>query len=297
MPDHAFATAKETVSVMPWSQYGTKDTYTSSNTTASAGNRVGAFSWLLSVNYQDSWQQPLTYTTSSKIPAGTTGAFPALNKSGQQADVIGTGTLAHSQQTSANLRLAYDLTSFVQATYSLGIWNNHQVSNPQTYLTSTATGQPTFGGTSVGAGFASNRYIWDETHLSNAVSIKSDTKGEFDFDLSASSYNYLQDTQLNPFTVAATGVGYSTNGKITRMDGTNWQNADAKGIWRPFGFDGPQEISFGLHGDRYELENPTYASAIWNNTPSTGTGQLYSAKPVPVRLGCRMPGRSFRISS
>ena len=44
------------------------------------------------------------------------------------------------------------------------------------------------------------------------------------------------------------------------MDGTNWQNADAKGIWRPFGYDGPQEISFGIHGDRYRLENPVYAS-------------------------------------
>ena len=295
MPDHAFATAKQTVSVMPWSQYGTKDTYTSSNTTASAGNRVGAFSWLLSVNYQDSWQQPLTYTTSSTIPTGTAGAFPALNKSGQAADVIGTGTLAHSQQTSANLRLAYDVTPFVQATYSLGIWNNHQISNPQTYLTSTATGAPTFGGPSVGAGFASNRYIWDETHLSNAVSIKSDTKGVFDFDLVASSYNYLQDIQLNPFTVASTGVGYSTNGKITRMDGTNWQNADAKGIWRPFGYDGPQEISFGLHGDRYELENPTYASAIWNNTPATGTGQLYSDGQGETRTGAAWVQDAWKI--
>ncbi len=192
MPDHAFATAKETVSVMPWNQYGTKDTYASSLTSASAGSRMGAFSWLLSVNYQDSYQQPLTYTTSPTIPAGTTGAFPALNKQGLPADVIGTGTLAHSQQTSANLRLTYDVTPLVQATYSLGIWNNHQVSNPQTYLTSTATGASTFAGNS---GFASNRYIWDETHLSNAFSLKSDTKGVFDFDLSASSYNYLQDTQ------------------------------------------------------------------------------------------------------
>jgi iron complex outermembrane receptor protein len=292
MPDHAFATAKETVSVMPWSQYGTKDTYTSSNTTASAGNRVGAFSWLLSVNYQDSWQQPLTYTTSSTIPAGTTGAFPALNKSGQPANVIGTGTLAHTQQTSANLRLAYDLTPFVQATYSLGIWNNHQISNPQTYLTQTSTGTPTFAGNST---FASNRYIWDETHLSNAVSIKSDTKGVFDFDLSASSYNYLQDIQLNPFTVTSTGVGYSTNGKITRMDGTNWQNADAKGIWRPLGYDGPQEISFGLHGDRYDLENPTYASAIWNNTPATGTGQLYSDGEGETRTGALWVQDAWKI--
>ncbi|WP_201286527.1 hypothetical protein, partial [Escherichia coli] len=112
----------------------------------------------------------------------------------------------------------------------LGIWNNHQVSDPQTYLRSLATGAPTFANNS---GFATGKYVWDQTHLSNAVALKSDTKGVYDFDLSASSYNYLQDTQLNPFTVAATGVGFSPNGKITRMDGTNWQNADAKGIWRP----------------------------------------------------------------
>lgn len=117
----------------------------------------------------------------------------------------------------------------------------------------------------------------------------------FDFDLSASSYNYLQDIQLNPFTVTPTGTGYSTNGKITRMDGTNWQNADAKGIWRPYGFDGPQEISFGLHGDRYELENPTYASAIWNNTPSTGTGQLYSDGEGETRTGALWMQDAWKI--
>jgi iron complex outermembrane recepter protein len=282
MPDHPFATAKQTVSVMPWNQYGTKDTYASSQTSAAAGDRKGALSWLLSANYQDTYQQPLTYTTNGSIPAGTIGTIPALNKLGQVADVVGTGALAHSQQTSANLKLAYDVTPLVQATYSLGIWNNIQTSNPQTYLTSTATGAPTFGGIS---GFASNRYTWDQTHLSNAVSLKSDTKGIYDFDLSASSYNYLQDIMFNPFTVAPTGVGFSQNGKITRNDGTNWQNADAKGIWRPFGYDGPQEISFGLHGDRYQFENPVFASSVWNATTSTGTGQLYSEGLGETRTG------------
>jgi iron complex outermembrane recepter protein len=273
MPDHPFATAKETVSVMPWNQYGTKDTYVTSQTSAAAGNRDGALSWFVSANYLDSYQQPLTYTTNGSIPAGTTGTFPALTKQGTTADVVGTGALAHSLQTSGNLRLAYDVAPLVQATYSLGIWNNVQTSNPQTYLTSTATGAPTFGGVS---GFASNKYTWDQTHLSNAVSLKSDTKGVYDFDLSASSYNYLQDIMLNPFTVTPTGVGFSQNGKITRNDGTNWQNVDARGIWRPFGYDGPQEISFGFHGDRYRLENPVFASAVWNVTPVEGTGQLYS---------------------
>jgi iron complex outermembrane recepter protein len=285
MPDKPFAVAKETVSVMPWNQYGTKDTYVTSQTSAAAGNRNGALSWLISANYLDSYQQPLTYTTASSLPAGTTGGFVALNKQGTPQDILGTGTLAHSQQTSGNVRLAYDLNAMVKATYSFGIWNNIQTSNPQTYLTTTATGQPTFGGQALGSGFASNRYTWDETHMSNAVSLKSDSRGVFDFDLSASTYNYLQDIMLNPFTVAQTGVGYSVNGKITRMDGTNWQNADAKGIWRPFGYDGPHEISFGIHGDRYDLENPVYASANTFQTSSTGTGQLYSEGEGETRTG------------
>ena len=279
MPDKPFAVAKETVSVMPWNQYGTKDTYVTSQTSAAAGNRNGALSWLVTANYLDSYQQPLTYTTNGSIPARTTGTFPALNKQGLVADVVGTGALAHSQQTSGNVRLVYDLTPTVEGTYSLGVWNNVQTSNPQTYLTSTATGQPTFAGIS---GFASSKYTWDQTHLSNAISLKSDTGGVFDFDLSASSYNYLQDILLNPFTVAATGVGYSLNGKITRNDGTNWQNVDAKGIWRP---SESQEISFGIHGDRYRFENPVYASAVWTSTSSTGTGALYSNGEGETRTG------------
>ncbi|MGY3562712.1 hypothetical protein ACVWXP_005981 [Bradyrhizobium sp. USDA 4463] len=274
MPDKPFAVAKETVSVMPWNQYGTKDTYITSQTSAAAGNREGKLSWLVSANYLESYQQPLTYTTTPSFPVGTSGGFAALNKNGGVANVVGTGVLAHSQQTSGNLRLAYDITPLVQATYSLGIWNNHQTSDPQTYLKSIATGLPTLGGIS---SFASSKYNWDQLHVSNAVSLKSDTKGVFDFDLAASSYNYLQDDLSNPFTVVPSpGLGYSLNGKVTRMDGTNWQNTDAKGIWRPDGMDGPHEISFGIHGDRYRLENPVYASTLWFNAPLTGNGQLYS---------------------
>jgi len=292
MPDHPFAVAKETVSVMPWDQYGTKDTYVTSQTSAVAGNRKGPVSWLVSANYLDSYQQPLTYTTNGSAPAGTTGTIAALNKLGQVADVVGTGALAHSQQTSGNIKVAYDVTPLVQATYSMGIWNNIQTSNPQTYLTSTATGAPTFGGVS---GFASNKYTWDQTHFSNAVSLKSDTKGLYDFDLSASSYNYLQDVMLNPFTVAPSGIGFTENGKITRNDGTNWQNADAKGIWRPFGYDGPQEISFGLHGDRYQLENPIFASSVWTTTSTTGTGQLYSDSLGETRTGAAWVQDAWKI--
>jgi iron complex outermembrane receptor protein len=55
MPEKLEATAKETFSVQPWNQYGTKDTYTSSQTTLSVGDRTGpfnAFSWLLGANFK-----------------------------------------------------------------------------------------------------------------------------------------------------------------------------------------------------------------------------------------------------
>lgn len=300
MPDLPFAVAKETVSVMPWNQYGTKDTYVTSQTSAAAGNRDGKLSWLVSANYLDSFQQPLTYVTFGATPAnpsgtppGTTGMFPALNKQGVIANVVGAGTLAHSQQASGNLRLAYDVTPLVQATYSFGVWNNHQVSDPQTYLRSTVTGLPTFAGIS---SFANSKYIWDQTQISNAVALKSDTKGVFDFDLSASSYNYLRDIQTNPFTVGA-GTSYSLNGKVTRMDGTNWQNADAKGIWRPDGINGAHEVSFGLHGDRYRLENPVYASTVWYSTGDKGNGTLYSQGTGETRTGALWLQDAWKITS
>jgi iron complex outermembrane receptor protein len=308
MPDHAFATAKETVSIMPWSQYGTKDTYPTSITSAAAGNRDGNISWLASVNHTDAYQQPLTYTTNGFVPANTNGTFIALSKLGSQrgvapAEIVGTGALAHSEQTSGNVRVAYDVTAQVQAVYSFGIWNNVQTSNPQTYLTSIVNGAPTFGNV---ASFATNKYLWDQTQMSNAISLKSDTKGTWDFDLTASSYNYLQDTLLNPFTVTpytvaggvvtSQGNAFSTNGKITRNDGTNWQNVDAKGIWRPYGFDGAHEVSFGIHGDRYELENPVYASNIWFSTPGSGNGQLYTDSVGQTRTGALWVQDAWKIT-
>ena len=283
MPDKFTADVKETVSVQPWNQYATKNTYVDSQTSAFVGDRHGAFSWFVAANFLDGYQQPLTYTTNGSAPAGTTGTILALNKVGQVADVVGTGALIHTQQTTVNFKTAYDLTSAVQATYSLGVWNNIQTSNPQTYLTSTSTGLPTFGGVS---SFASNKYIWDQTHMSNAVSLKSNGGGTYDFDLSLSSYNYLQDILLNPFTVTggSTSAGYSENGKISRNDGTNWQNADAKFIWRPYGVDGSQEISTGLHGDRYAFVNPAYANSAWN-IASSGTGVVYSDGVGETRTG------------
>ena len=63
-------------------------------------------------------------------PAGTTGTIAALNKQGVAADVVGTGALIHTQQTTANLKFAYDFLPGCKRTYCSGIWNNVQISSP-----------------------------------------------------------------------------------------------------------------------------------------------------------------------
>ncbi len=186
--------------------------------------------------------------------------------------MVGAGGLLHTDMANIKLKTQLDITDWLRATYTLGFWSNIGNSNVQSYLTSTATGQPTFGGIN---GFASNYYTISEQHLANALSLKTDTRGDFDWDISYSRYDFLNDIQRSPYAVT-TGTNFSTFGKITRLDGTNWDNTDAKGIWRPFGRDGAHEVTFGAHVDRETLSNPVYQTATWNSGSDSGTGALYS---------------------
>jgi iron complex outermembrane receptor protein len=271
MPDSFEATAKQTEAYQHFGLYGTHKDFLTSQTNATVGDRDGRLSWWLSADYLNSASQPLILITSPQPPAGTTGSFAALNKLGASADVVGAGGLLESQMQSANLKLAYDLTPSVRLGYSLGYWGNETSSRVQTYLTG-RNGAASFGGV---AAFATNDYTLDEDHLANAVSLKTDTGGRFDGELVATNYTFLNDIQRNPGGVTATGTGFTTAGKIARLDGTGWTTVDAKGIWRPTGPDGSSEVSAGLHYDLYELDNPTYNTATWQG--GSDVGQSLSA--------------------
>ncbi len=182
----------------------------------------------------------------------------------------GAGGLLHAQYVNLNAKVAWDITPALKATFANGFYLNETDSTVQSYLENTATGLPTFAGIS---GFASNNYTLDEEHLADSFSLKTDTQDTFDWDFSVSNYYYLGDVQKNPLSASATTTAFSTNGTITSLTGTNWQNGDFKGIWRPSGPGGEHEVSFGLHGDRYELDNPTYAAASWTGGADTSATQ------------------------
>jgi iron complex outermembrane receptor protein len=265
-PEDFELNGKQTEALQHFSLYGTKKDFLTSQSNASGGFRQGPFTMFLSANYMNSDSQPLAFVTNATPPSGTSGTYSAQNKLGATADVVGAGGLLNSEMQNVKLKLGYDITPSVNLAYTLGYWSNQTQSQVQTYLTD-AAGMPSFGNVN---GFASNRYTLDEDHLANALSLKTNTRGDWDGEIVATNYTYLNDIQRNPNGVTATGTGFTTAGKIARLDGTGWSTLDLKGIWRPGGIDGATELSAGLHGDQYELSNPTYNTATWQSGSDSG---------------------------
>jgi iron complex outermembrane receptor protein len=270
-PEKFSATLEQTLAWQDFHQYGTRNTYRTTQTSASVGDRRGKFSFWTSANFQDSHSQPLNYITSSAFPTSTTGGFAAQNKFGQTANVIGAGGLLHTQMANAKFKIGYDVTPTLRATYTFGFWQNEADATVETYLRN-AAGQPTFAGL---AGFASGYYTLSQRHSSHSLSLRSDPKRDWDFEASATLYRMDKDQQRTPLTASASGTGFGTAGRVAVLDGTGWSTLDLKATWQPGGKSGAHALAFGLHNDRYTLYNPTFNTPHWQsrdaNYPSVAT--------------------------
>jgi iron complex outermembrane receptor protein len=249
-------TFAQTMALQDFDGYRTRGDYPTSQASATFSGRSGNVSWFVGGDVQNSFSQPLSYITAAKIPDGTMGAIAADNKLGQPANVLGAGGLLHTLQHDLTARLSIDLAPSLRATYLAGWWRNEGDSRVQSYLAD-ASGVPTFGGAN---GFASNRYALDAEHLMQALSLKSDTGGDWDGEAVVTHYGYLHDRQRSPAGVLS-GLSYATNGRDAELGGTNWSTLDASATWRSQAR--THEISFGAHGDTYELDNPTWNLTSW----------------------------------
>jgi iron complex outermembrane receptor protein len=259
-PDKPEFTFKQTEAFQTFDFYKTRDTYRTDQTSASFGNRWGDLSVFVAANFQNSYSQPLNWiTTANTLPPAITGAIPQLSRTYTAANVIGAGGLLHTDQANVKGKFVLDVTDWLKATYTVGFFENKQESRVDTYLRD--SNGPTYGGPANGANFATARFNLEQQQLANAVSLKTDTRSALDGELVLTRFDYLKDIQRNPFNVAS-GAAFTDIGKIARLDGTNWTTVDAKGIWR-VALAGQHEVSFGLHGDRYELVNPVYQTPNW----------------------------------
>ena len=142
MPSKFEAHASMGFSSQPNDLYSTHRTFNSWNSSASLGSRSGDWSFWINLNHTDSQGQPQTFATVLQAAgqpgtAGTpvTGAVPGLNTTNTPWYILGTGTQYHTQQDHAKIKLAYDISPTLRASYTLGWWQNSSQGRPQSYLT------------------------------------------------------------------------------------------------------------------------------------------------------------------
>ncbi|MEP6722714.1 MAG: TonB-dependent receptor, partial [Variovorax sp.] len=261
-------------------QYGSSSSPSANQLDLSLGDRNGDWSWWLSANRTHSKGQALVFGN-RLLSAGTvgsagvpvTGAVFGLSPTNQPWWLVGGSTIYDTEQTQAKLKLAYDFSPTVRATYTLGGWNNSTYGMVDSYLRD-RNGVPVYSGR---VSIACRTYNLDSpslalaptqndiTHTMQGLSVKSHTGGVFDWELSSSLYDYGKDQLRTPTTAQWLA------GRTADMKGTGWNTLKAAGTWRPIGSAegvGAHVVDFGVQQDTAHLRTQVRNTAEWYSGPA-----------------------------
>lgn len=250
----------------------------------SLGSRSGNWSWWLSASRTHSKGQALVFGN-RLVSAGTvgnagtpvTGAVLGLNPSNQPWWLVGGSTIYDTTQEQAKLKVAYDFSPTVRATYTLGAWKNTTHGSVDTYLRD-ALGRPVYsgrvniGGRSYNLDAPSAALAPTETaltHYMHGLSVKSHTGGVFDWEVAASLFDYASDTSRTP-TTPLPGASNGGPGRTTDMGGSGWHTFKAAGTWRPTGSAdgvGAHVVEFGFQQDTARLRTSVGNTLDWIGGP------------------------------
>lgn len=269
--------------------YGTDKTFTGNHQTASVGNKVNDLSFWLGVDRLESESQPMQFANAISVcvpsatvncasPTSINGTFKDKDQTGQNRLVFGATGLDESEQINAKLKLAYDITPQIKATYTLGVWDLRNRVDVESYIQD-AAGNPVYNGnvevngqTYKSSGFSPSE--GEALHLMQALDLKSNTKGFFDWQITLSDYDYQKDkssaSNLSSNITVASGNPYlNRTGRVTDLQGTGWTVLDLRNTLRPK----DHTIDIGYHIDHYELKSDTNNTADW----SVGTKSTFNS--------------------
>lgn len=287
MPTKLEAHAKTGAFTSHFDHYGVDDRFSGYQASVSLGDRVGELAWWINYNRLDSDAQPISFanklvSSGTTITTGTpvTGAMLGQNPKEQDWYILGSTSQTHTVQDHAKLKLAYDFTGTLRASYALGIWRNDSKRYSESYLRD-AIGNPIYSTPSGFIAIDGRQYTLTTTdfapsrgdlrHLMHGLSIKSHTHGVLDWEMAASWYDYSKD-------VVRMAVPTATNvvaGRITDMQGTGWNTLSLKAVWRP---NDRQVVDFGYQRDNYKLWTHVFDTADWIQGPPAAFFSLFKGK-------------------
>jgi iron complex outermembrane recepter protein len=294
MPSQFEAHAKIGLSSQKFGLYSSKATHNGNQASASLGSAAGDWAWWVSVARQASSGQPLVFAN-RLVSSGTigtngqpvSGAVLDADPRGRPWLLLGTSSQIDTVQEHAKVKLAYSFSPTVKINYTFGWWHNTADRFSESYLRD-AAGNPVYSGavntggrsyTLTAADFPLQKQVLE--HQMHGLTLKSNSKAWFDYELSASQYRYGRDlasTSQSTLPLALSGGA----GRLTNLGGTGWNNISLKGTWRPEGsLRSAHVVDFGYQQDSYQLRSNTNDSANWL---SNSTGALFSGSTGDTKL-------------
>ncbi|MDP2248488.1 MAG: TonB-dependent receptor [Nitrosomonadales bacterium] len=268
MPEKFEAHASAQTFQQNYKQYGTDEHLRGSHLSAYVGDRVGDFSFWVGADHLENEGQPMDFVVRDAAGgAGTTavtGAYRDKGERGQNRVVFGAVSLDKTMQDNAKLKLAYDITPDVRAAYTLGVWQLDSKSDVESYVRDAAGNaifnRPVnFEGTNYNlSGFSPSES--EALHVMQALDIRSDSKGLFDWQVSLSDYDYNKDKSSAALGQNNSGDPYVNRaGRVVDMSGTGWTVFDLRGTWRL----ADHTVNVGYHIDQYALRSETFGTTDW----------------------------------
>ena len=298
MPEKFEAHAKFDYFGQNYKLYGTDEYFDGVHGSASIGSKYNDLSFIVSGDHLDNHGHPMTFTAATlKSGLAASGAFTVVNGALSDVDTSGNprvttaaASIDHAVQDNLKIKLAYDITPTVRVAYTLGYWQNDSKKRGESYLTDDATGNTVYG--SGGSGVFRNLRIngkdytvvapassnTDQKHVMHGLSLKSDTKGTWDWDIVASYFNQNKDltrSSSGNFGLTASDGATVVGGTIADASGTGWKTLDLRGDWRPSGdMKSEHQLSFGYHYDQYETKTDTFSVVTGTDWRVGGQGAL-----------------------
>ena len=241
--------------------YGTDETYTGNHQTASVGHKVNNLSFWLGIDRLENQGQPMNFSTAAlSTTAGgaspvITGAYQDKSEVGTRRVIFGANSIDSTEQMNLKLKLGYDITPQIKASYTLGVWDMDGKTDVESYIRDN-TGNKVYNGR---VNFNGQRYDIsgfnpaqaESVHVMHALDLKSNNKGFFDWQLTLSDYHYQKDrnsaANAKSNGTLIEGNPYLTrNGRVTDLSGTGWTVFDARATFRPH----DHTLDFGYHVDQ-----------------------------------------------
>ncbi|CAG4904140.1 TonB-dependent receptor [Paraburkholderia gardini] len=292
MPKKFEADADVKAFTQHFSLFGVNQNFNGSEASASIGDRIGKFSYLLGVNHLENTSQPLQFATLAKsgTPAKAgdtpvTGAYFYNNQTNAPTAVLGVNGegIEHTVQDQFKLKMQYDFTPTLQAGFTLGYWHQTYSSATSTFLRD-ANGNPVYSGKVDIGGYeytipaaALAPSLGQSENWLYGVSLKTRNETGWNGEAIASYY----DISNSVARTANSGAPGNDDGTVIFGDGTGWKTLDLRTTYTPAARQAGLAnhwLSFGYHYDDYFLDNESYNTLNWRDGPATTFANAFRGK-------------------